>query len=162
VQVALDRDALMPLIGVLGTIAPERAAELFEHDSLFDLGACVVVDCGANEQVQGELVYADGRKWNFAVRGGEVLRLPLAGGERAAALRFAPGGRVQIGNNGAGKGATFEGELAPHGGPVGLVIDARERPFAFPRAEQERIARVSAWAQEFHTVSRVEGPSTAG
>jgi hypothetical protein len=37
------------------------------------------------------------------------------------------------------------------------VIDARERPFAFPRNEQERIARVTAWAQEFHTVSRVAG-----
>ena len=33
VQVALDRDALMPLIGVLGTLEPDRAAELFEHDS---------------------------------------------------------------------------------------------------------------------------------
>ena len=52
-------------------------------------------------------------------------------------------------------GATFEGELAPHGGPVGLVIDARERPFAFPRNEQERAARLAAWTSAIHTVSKV-------
>ncbi|CAA9584963.1 MAG: hypothetical protein AVDCRST_MAG18-3688 [uncultured Thermomicrobiales bacterium] len=156
-QIALDRDALMPLIGALGTLEPDRAAELFEHDSLFDLGACVVVDCPANEQVQGELVYQDGRRRNFEVRGGEVLRLPLRGGERAATLHFAPGKRARIGNGGAGAGATFEGELAPHGGPVGLVIDARERPFAFPRNEQERIARVGSWLTAFQTVSRATG-----
>jgi hypothetical protein len=155
VQVALDRDALMPLIGVLGTLEPDRAAELFEHDSLFDLGACIVVSCPANEQIQGELVYQDGRTRTFSVGHGDVLRLPLPGGERAAALRFTPGGRAQIGKQGAGKGASFEGELAPHGGPVGLVIDARERPFAFPRNEQERAARLTTWTNTIHTVSKV-------
>jgi hypothetical protein len=83
------------------------------------------------------------------------LRLPLPGGERAAALRFTPGGRAQIGKQGAGKGASFEGEVAPHGGPVGLVIDARERPFPFPRNEQERAARLAAWTNAIHTVSKV-------
>jgi hypothetical protein len=155
VQIALDRDALMPLIGALGALEPDQASELFEHDSLFDLGACVVVSCPANEQVSGELVYQDGRKWNFIMRSGEVLRLPLRGGERAAALRFAPGKRVQIGKGAPGDGATFEGDLAPHGGPVGLVIDTRERPFAFPRDEQERIKQVGIWQNAFHSVSRV-------
>lgn len=150
VQVALDRDALMPLIGTLGTLEPDRAAELFEHDSLFDLGACVVASCPSGEQVEGELVYQDGRKLAFAVGNGELLRLPLPGGERAAALRFTPGNRAQIGGAQAGKGATFAGEMAPHGGPVGLVIDVRERPFTFPRNEQERIARMVAWGAEAH------------
>lgn len=155
VQVALDREALMPLIGVLGTLEPDRAAELFEHDSLFDLGACVVVSCAPNEQIQGELVYQDGQKRSFSVGHGEILRLPLRGGERAAALRFTPGGRAQIGRQGAGKSVAFEGELAPHGGPVGLVIDARERPFAFPRNEQERTARLATWTAAVHTGSKV-------
>ncbi|HEY8598282.1 MAG TPA: glutamate mutase L [Thermomicrobiales bacterium] len=159
VQLALDRDALMPLIGALGALEPDHASELFEHDSLFDLGACVVVSCPASEQVSGELVYQDGRKWNFIIRSGEVLRLPLRGGERAAALRFDGGKRLQIGKGAPGEGATFEGDLAPHGGPVGLVIDARERPFVFPREERERLAKVGGWQNEFHTISRVM-PST--
>ena len=146
VQVAIDREALLPLIGTLGAIEPDRAAELFEHDGLFDLGACVVAGCPVGEEVKGELTYQDGSSRKFAVAGGSLLRLPLAGGERAASLVFASGGRIAIGRNGLGRGASFEGDLAPHGGPVGLVIDARERPIALPRNEQERIERLAAWS----------------
>lgn len=146
VQVALDRDALLPLIGTLGAIEPDRAAELFEHDGLVDLGACVVVSCPAGDDVKGELTYQDGSTRQFTVTGGNLLRLPLATGERAAALTFATGGKVSIGRNGAGKGAKFEGDAAPHGGLVGLVIDARERPANLPRGEQERVERLTAWA----------------
>ncbi len=155
VQVALDRDAVMPLIGALGTLEPDRAAELFEHDSLFELGACVVVSCPPSEPIEGELTYKDGRKLTFGVSSGELLRLPLRGGERAAALRFTVGARGQIGQGDPGKGASFEGDMAPHGGPVGLVIDARERPFTFPRSEPERIARMMAWATEASRAAKV-------
>ena len=146
VQVALDREALIPLIGTLGALEPDRAAELFEHDGLFDLGACVIVQCPVGEEVRGELVYQGGQTRKFTVAGGSLLRLPLQGGERAAALNFSAGGKVTIGRNGLGRGASFEGDLAPHGGSVGLVIDARERPIALPRNEQERIERLAGWS----------------
>lgn len=161
VQVALDRDALIPLIGALGTLEPDRAAELFEHDSLFDLGACVIVNCPAQEQIEGEIVYRDGRTWKFMVRGGDLLRLPLRGGERAAALRLKVGKGVRIGGGEPGAGATFEGEFAPHGGPVGLIIDARERPLGFPRAEQDRLKRIDHWLAAAHTISRLDQRETA-
>jgi len=146
VQLALDREALIPLIGTLGALEPDRAAELFEHDGLFDLGACVIVQCPVGEEVRGELVYQGGQTRKFTVAGGSLLRLPLQGGERAAALNFSPGGKVTIGRNGLGRGAAFEGDLAPHGGLVGLVIDARARPIALPRNEQERLERLAGWS----------------
>lgn len=145
VQVALDRDGLLPLIGVLGMLEPDRAAELFEHDGLLDLGACVIVNCPAGEEVQGELLRANGQSVPFAVTGGTLLRLPLPEGERARALRFAPGGRAQIGQGGAGKGAVFAETTAPHGGPIGLIIDARGRPLPLSRNEQDRFARLQTW-----------------
>ncbi len=153
-QVALDREALLPLIGTLGTLEPERAAELFEHDSLFDLGACVRLDCPATEQVEGEITYQNGLTQSFTVRGGELLRLPLPGGERAATLHLAPGTRARIGGGNAGVAITLTGDDAPHGGPVGLLLDARERPLAFPRAEQERITRVAGWHTATQTIVR--------
>lgn len=153
-QVALDREALLPLIGTLGTLEPERAAELFEHDSLFDLGAYVRLDCPANEQVEGEITYRDGLTQSFTVHSGELLRLPLPGGERAATLRLAPGTRARIGGGNAGVAVTLTGDDAPHGGPVGLILDARERPLAFPKAEQGRIARVAGWHTATHTIVR--------
>lgn len=146
VQVAIDREALLPLIGTLGAVEPDRAAELFEHDGLADFGACVIASCPVGEEVRGELTYQDGSVRKFAVAGGSLLHLPLEAGERAASLVLSTGGRASIGTNGPGQGATFTGDLAPHGGAVGLVIDARERPIALPRNEQERIERLAAWS----------------
>jgi hypothetical protein len=146
VQVALDRDGLLPLVGVLGVLEPDRAAELFEHDGLLDLGACIIINCPVGEEVQGEMLREVGQPVTFSVTGGTMLRLPLAEGERAKSLRFAPGGRAQIGQGGAGKGAVFEAATAPHGGPVGLVIDARGRPLPLARNEQDRFVRLQSWA----------------
>ncbi len=154
VQVALDRDALLPLIGTLGTLEPERAAELFDHDSLFDLEAWTRLECGSGDQVEVAITYQDGRTHTATVRGGELVRLPLAGGERAAALHLAPNKRARVGNAELGAAVVLVGDDAPHGGPVGLVIDAREHPAAFPKAEKDRIARIERWYTAAHTVMR--------
>jgi hypothetical protein len=154
-QVALDRDALLPLIGTLGTLEPERAAELFEHDSLFDLGACVRLECAIGDDVEVEITYQDGRSHKATVRGGELMRLPLAGGERAAALRLTPSKQSRLLNGTPGSPVVLTGDDAPHGGPVGLIFDARARPFSFQKAEQERITRVTNWNKAAHTIVRV-------
>lgn len=162
-QIALDRDALLPPIGALGALEPERATELFDHDSLFDLGAYVLLDCPDNEWIKGELVYQDGRIWPFDVRAGGLLRLPLPSGERAASLRFIPSKRARIGAGEVGKEVTWSGDDAPHGGTVGLVIDARPRPLTFPQTEQERSAAVANWHTEAHTISqRISAGPTEG
>jgi hypothetical protein len=156
-QIALDRDALLPLIGTLGTLEPERAAELFEHDSLFDLGACVRLDCPAGERVEAAISYRDGRTLSFTVEGDGLARLPLPAGERAATLRLSPSRGARIGDGEAGATVILAGDEAPHGGPVGLVLDARERPLAFPRGEQARIARVAGWHTAAQAVARPIG-----
>lgn len=158
-QVALDRDALLPLIGTLGTLEPERAAELFEHDSLFDLGACVRLECSIGDQVDVAITYQDGRSHSTTVRGGSLLRLPLAGGERAASLRLSPNKRARVANGEFGAEIVLTGDDAPHGGPVGLILDARERPLVFPTTEQTRIARVADWNTAAHTIERATGAS---
>lgn len=145
VQFALDRDGLLPVIGALGLVEPDRAAELFEHDGLIDLGACVVVDGKPGDEIRGRLEWADGQAREFVVPGGGVLALPLPLGERAVSLRLEPGPRSRIGRGAPGVPALFEGEGAPHGGLVGLVIDARSQPVEWPRDEQERIALVNGW-----------------
>ncbi len=158
-QVALDRDALLPLIGTLGILEPERAAELFEHDSLFDLGAWVRLECSIGDQVDVAITYQDGRSHSTTVRGGSLLRLPLAGGERAASLRLTPNKRARVANGELGMEVVLTGDDAPHGGPVGLILDARERPLVFPTSEQARIARVADWNMAAHTIERATGAS---
>lgn len=150
VQLALDSDGLLPAIGVLGVIDPGQAVEVFDHDGLIDLGAYVGVSGVGGEprdEVRGEIEYASGVTQRFTVPAGSLLRLPLGQGERATRLRVEPGAGATLGNEAPGVGVTYEGLDAPHGGLVGLVIDARGRPLALPRDEQERIAAITRWAE---------------
>jgi hypothetical protein len=145
-QLALDRDGLLPAIGALGVLEPGRAAEVFEHDGVLDLGAYLAIECPPNETVRGQLTGADGRSQEFTVPAGSLLRLPLRAGERAASVRIEAGGRATVGRGNLGAGAVLEGPAAPHGGPVGLVIDTRGQALALPRNDQERMARLTAWS----------------
>jgi hypothetical protein len=145
-QLALDREGLLPAIGALGVLEPGRAAEVFEHDGLLDLGAHLAIECPPNETVRGQLTRADGHTEEFSVPGGALLRLPLRAGERAASVRIEAGGRAAVGRGNPGAGAVLEGPAAPHGGPVGLVIATRGHALALPRNDQERIARLTAWS----------------
>jgi hypothetical protein len=144
-QFALDRDGLLPAIGALGTVEPGRAAEVFEHDGLIDLGACVTVGGAPGAEIRGELEYPGGKTQPFTLTAGSLLRLPLGLGERATRLKIEPGGQGSVGRGPAGAALLLEGDDAPHGGLVGLLIDARGRPVQLPGDEQERIARLAAW-----------------
>lgn len=145
VQIALDRDGLLPVVGALGLVEPDRAAELFEHDGLIDLGAYVAVDTKPGEEVRGQLDYANGESHQFTVAGGSLVLLPLRQGECAANLSIEPGERGSIGTLAPGATARFAGDDAPHGGLVGLLIDARGRSLDLPHNDQERIALLTGW-----------------
>lgn len=135
-HVALDRDGLLPAIGALGVADPQRAAQLFERDGLLDLGSCVTVAIPAGGEARGRLDYADGEAREFSVPAGSVARLPLSPERPAARLTIDAGGAT-----------TFEGETAPVGGLVGLIVDARPRPLALPRDEQARVALLQQWSE---------------
>lgn len=147
IQVALDRDSLLPAIGALSLIEPDRAAELFEHDGLVDLGAYIAVNGRAGDEIRGQLERENGETTEFSVAGGSLTLVPLAQGERATLLRIEPGKASSVGSNAPGATVRFEGPTAPHGGLVGLIVDARSRPLDLPRDDQQRIAQLGAWSE---------------
>jgi uncharacterized protein (TIGR01319 family) len=140
-ELAKDSIFMMPHLGVLASVHPQAALEVFEKDCLIALGTSVSAkglgkpgkSClryevrGASLNTQGEVAF------------GEIVRLPLALGETArVAVEPAKGFDV-----GGGSGKRVEREV--RGGLVGLIFDARGRPLALPGDRALCRETVSRW-----------------
>jgi uncharacterized protein (TIGR01319 family) len=130
-ELAVDSIFMMPHLGVLSTVQPEIAAEVFEKDCLVHLGTCVA-PVGKPRRGKPLLeLRIRGKREQLAV--GEVRRIELAD---AAECELEPARGVDVG---AGPGEPVRRQL--RGGVVGLVLDGRGRPLAgFDRAVGEALA----------------------
>jgi hypothetical protein len=138
-ELAVDSIFMMPHLGVLSTVHPAAATEVFEKDCLVRLGTCIAPVGGKHGHVLDvQLAFPDGKK-TFALEHGDLVTVALADGETAKAT-LTPARGVDIG---AGPGEKLEKTV--RGGSSGLIFDARgRRPMALPA---ERAARVGAAAR---------------
>ena len=81
----------------------------------------------------------DGSVENVQLRSGHLVCFPLAANEKAT-FHAEPRRGVDFG---AGPGRRISGEVA--GGVVGLVLDGRGRPIAFPSRTAQRAASMLEW-----------------
>lgn len=134
---AVDSIFMMPQLGVLSTVHPEAAAQVFERDCLIKLGS-VIAPVGRGKPGDSALVVEiDGAAHEVSF--GSIKLIPLESGEkRQATIR--PARRMNVGA-GPGKELTVEVE----GGAVGLIIDCRGRPLALPADDPSRIAALREW-----------------
>jgi uncharacterized protein (TIGR01319 family) len=135
-QLAVDSIFMMPHLGVLASVHPQAAREVFENDCLIYLGPSVVPVYPAKRQVQGELanVFLNDEALGSVIAGA-VTRLSTSSSGRGT-LRVVPShGFVDVGG---GPGKPFEREVTL--GECGVVCDGRNRPFnlAEPRAAAQR------------------------
>jgi uncharacterized protein (TIGR01319 family) len=135
-QLAVDSIFMMPHLGVLASVHPQAAREVFENDCLIYLGPSVVPVYPAKRQVQGELanVFLNDEALGSVIAGA-VTRLPTPSSGKGT-LRVVPShGFVDVGG---GPGKPFEREVTL--GECGVVCDGRNRPFnlAEPRAATQR------------------------
>ena len=141
-EIAKDSIFMMPHLGVLASVNPRAAMEVFEKDCLVVLGWCIAprgeVRAGrpafdftlrrANEVVsQGQMI------------GGE-MRLVRFGHGEVGMLEIRPERGLDMG---AGPGKPVTREV--RGGAVGIVLDARGRPLKLPTSAVERRACVEKW-----------------
>jgi hypothetical protein len=153
-ELAVDSIFMAPQLGVLSTVQPEAATEVFERDCLVRLGAvlapigtgkpgsaCVTIELSDLGNAGAPAVT---RRIPFGSM--ECLPVPAAG----ARLVASPDRGVDLG---AGKGRPFEATVRP--GVVGLVIDARgRRPFTLPADPGERQARLREWNRALDLYAR--------
>jgi uncharacterized protein (TIGR01319 family) len=136
-QLAVDSIFMMPHLGVLASVHPQAAREVFENDCLIYLGSSVVPVYPAKRHYSGELatVFLNDQRIG-SVLAAEVTRLTTPNTGRGM-LRVVPAhAAVDVG---AGAGKVFEREVTL--GECGIVCDGRNRPFALPepRAMAQRL-----------------------
>ena len=137
---AKDSIFMMPQLGILSTLLPEAATQVFERDCLIRLGDCIAPVGVAKEGDECVSVTVAGGQ-AVAVPFGQIRLLPLGLGETAT-VEARPARGFDVGA-GKGKPATF----TAFGGEVGLIIDARGRPIAIPPDDRARAGKMREWLQ---------------
>jgi uncharacterized protein (TIGR01319 family) len=138
-----DSVFMMPHLGVLSTVNRQASMEVFEKDCLVKLGTSIAFRGQSNDMrekvadititlptdniITKELIY------------GTIMKLPL-GLNEAAQLEVSPTRKFDIG---AGNGRRLTTKVT--GGVVGIILDARGRPFSFPEDVRERQKILTGW-----------------
>lgn len=136
-MLTVDSIFMMPQLGVLSTIHPEAATEVFERDCLVILGTCIapVGTTKDGDEVCTLHIGGETHRLHF----GELRVFPLNEGEKID-VEIRPTRAFDVG---AGRGKPLT--LTAEGGVVGLVVDCRGRPLALPQRDSERIAKLQTW-----------------
>jgi len=141
-KLAQDSVFMMPHLGVLSSVHPTAALEIFEKDCLVRIGTCIAprgtVAEGADAfKLKGAM--PDGSVIEKSLKSGEMDRFSLEEG-RTVSIEIEPAKELDIG---AGPGNKSMVEV--EGGVVGVVLDARGRPLALPQDDKERRRRLLQW-----------------
>jgi len=140
-RLAVDSIFMMPHLGVLATVCPEAAMQVFWRDCLVSLGVCIAPRGQGKVGEPCMAVRVDGpgglRTYQLAV--GELVRAPLPTGQKAT-VTVEPARGFDCG---AGRGRRLVAEVT--GGEVGLLLDARGRPLLLPDDPDQRRQTVARW-----------------
>jgi uncharacterized protein (TIGR01319 family) len=141
-KIAQDSVFMMPHLGVLSTVHPKAAIEIFEKDCLVRVGTCIAPRAVGKEgeelmHVTGKM--PDGSTLTEHVKFGSIKKIPLKEGEKAE-LEITPFRGADI-----GRGAGKKRKVTVEGGVVGIILDARGRPIALPNDENERKRKLIEW-----------------
>lgn len=140
-MLAVDSIFMMPQLGILSTVMPEAATQVFERDCLIKLGTSISpVGQGKEGQTAVKLTI-EGKTTEIPF--GSIRVLPLGVGEKAEA-HIVPSRGFSVG---AGRGKPMQVEV--EGGVVGLIVDARGRPLNLPDNDGVRIPKLREWFGAF-------------
>jgi len=140
-MLTVDSIFMMPHLGVLSEHLYEAAKEVFERDCIVKCGHCIAPVGTAKEGEACVTVTGDGV--NVSVPFGQIVIVPCAVGEFKT-LEISPAKNFDVG---AGKGRSLTAKL--EGGTVGIIIDARGRPFTVDLNTPNRISKLRSYLSAF-------------
>jgi len=142
-ELAVDSIFMMPQLGVLSTVHPKAAKEVFEKDCLIRLGSSVAPVGPGKDGVTAlrvSLEFQDGRRETLSVPYGYLKLVAVPEGQTVKAA-LSPERGLDVG---AGKGR--EREVTLKGGVVGVIFDCRGRqPFSLPADRERRLSKLTEW-----------------
>jgi uncharacterized protein (TIGR01319 family) len=140
----VDSIFMMPQLGILSTVLPDAATQVFESDCLIYLGTCVAPIGTAKEGEPCVSVTLQSNTENVPYGAIRVFPLGFKNGKDGEPFRegitIQPAKGFDVGE-GKGRART----LSATGGVVGLIIDARGRPLSIPTENAARIAKLREW-----------------
>jgi uncharacterized protein (TIGR01319 family) len=138
-MLTVDSIFMMPHLGVLSEHHYQAAKQVFEHDCIVKCGHCIAPVGTAKE---GEpCVTIRGGSINESVAYGKIKVIPL-GRDQFLDATIEPSRNFDVG---AGKGKALN--MKVEGGTVGLIIDARGRPFNIELSTINRVAKLREWLE---------------
>jgi hypothetical protein len=142
-KLAQDSVFMMPHLGILSTVHPQVALEIFEKDCLVRLGTCIAPK-GILEK-EGTALTFKVEEEEHVVEGevpfGSIKVISLES-HKTARLRLSPAKHLDVGR---GPGHTVETTV--EGGVVGLIFDCRGRPLSIPDDPFTRRQKLLEWFQ---------------
>ena len=146
VNLFVDSVFMMPHLGVMSTVHPKAALEIFEKDCLVKLGTCIAFSGTSKEEGrkvgQVEISMPDGSVVKKEALYGSISRIPLRSSENAK-VTIRPESGFDVGL-GPGKQLVSEVE----GGEAGIFVDARGRPLDLPKDDRKRRAKLMTWFKD--------------
>ncbi len=142
-ELAVDSIFMMPHLGVLSTVHPDIAAEVFDKDCLVRLGTSIAPVGPAKPGAvlaTVDISMLGGKPIQKQVIAGEIEILPLDVGQEAVCKVHPKGRNTDVG---AGGGRSMEAVV--RGGLVGIILDGRGRPIELPKDPVFRVASLTRW-----------------
>ncbi len=142
----VDSIFMMPQLGILSTIHPEAATQVFEQDCLVYLGTCIAPVGIAKDGEHCVTVNIGGT--TEAIPYGQIRVFPLGfkngeeGELKREEVRIEPARNFDVGE-GKGRPRT----VTASGGVVGIIIDARGRPLSLAADDAARIRKLRQWLE---------------
>jgi uncharacterized protein (TIGR01319 family) len=140
-ELAVDSIFMMPQLGVLSTVLPEAATQVFDRDCLVRLGTVISPVGLAKDGETLATVKMTGHE--LPMKMGTVQVFPLAEDEWRD-VEITPARSV---NAGAGRGRPHTARV--RGGVAGLILDGRGRPLSLPPDPAARLAKLREWLEAF-------------
>lgn len=136
---AKDSIFMMPQLGILSTLLPEAATEVFEKDCLIRIADCLAPVGTAKAGEECFTAIVDGK--SYLVPFGEIVLVPVEAG-RTVSVECRPGKSFDFGD-GKGRSKTY----TTVAGELGLVLDGRGRPIVIPVEDAERATTMRRWLE---------------
>ena len=141
-ELAVDSIFMMPQLGVLSTIHPDAALEVFNKDCLIRLGTCIapIGKYIANKVILSYTMIINEDVIKGELKCGEIILIPVDYNNYDIMIEPVKG--YDIGN---GQGNAISKTIK--GGEVGIIFDGRGRPLHFNTSAKERVNAINNWSK---------------
>jgi uncharacterized protein (TIGR01319 family) len=138
-MLTVDSIFMMPHLGVLSEHHYQAAKEVFEYDCIVKCGHLIAPVGAGKEGKPAVRIHGDGV--HETVNYGDIKVIPCGRGEFKQ-LTIEPTKGFDVGK---GNGQSLSAKL--EGGTVGIMVDARGRPFQLPTDDATRLKKLRDWLQ---------------